>query len=252
MKIIIKTVLMMFMSVGVFAQSADEIIANYFEAIGGIENFKAIKGMKISAKVNQGGVDIPLEIVSLSDGRQYTKISLQGMELMQGVFDGESVWNTNFQSMTPEKSDAEASANQKLDANDFPSEFIDYKAKGYTLELVGKETMDGSETFKLKLTKEPKTVDGQSVEDVTYYFFDAEAFIPLAQESTMTQGPAKGQTMQIKFSDYQEVDGMYFPFSMSQGVKGGGAQTISFDSVELNPEISDDAFKFPESKEGDD
>ena len=250
MKIIIKTALLMLMSVSVFAQSADEIIANYFEAIGGLENLKAVKGMKITAKVNQGGMEIPLELVNLADGRMYTKVSLQGKDLMQGVFDGESVWSTNFQSMKAEKSDAESSANQKLDSNDFPSEFIDYKAKGYTLELIGNETMDGSETFKLKLTKEPKTADGKSVEDITYYYFDSEAFIPLAQESTMTQGPAKGQIMQIKFSDYQEVDGLYFPFAMSQGIKGGGAQTISFDSVELNPEVSDEMFKFPENQDG--
>ncbi len=248
MKIILKTAFLMLMSVSVFAQSADEIIANYFEAIGGLENFKAVKGMKANAKVQQGGNDIPLEIVRMSDGKTYTKVSFQGMEIMQGVFDGETMWNTNFQSMTAEKASAEASANQKLDANDFPSEFIDYKAKGYTLELMGTETIDGSETFKLKLTKEPRTIAGEKVEDITYYYFDSEAFIPLVQESTINEGPMKGKVSQMKFSDYQEVDGLYFPFSMSQGIKDMGAQSITIESIELNPEISDDVFKFPETK----
>lgn len=248
MKIILKTAFFMLMSVGVFAQSADEILTNYFEAIGGIENLKSLKGMKISAKVQQGGVDIPLEIVSLADGRQYTKVSVQGMEIMQGVFDGETMWSTNFQSMSPEKADAESSERQKLEANDFPIPFIDYKAKGYGLELLGTETIDGTETFKLKLTQEPITIDGEKTENVSYHYFDTEAFIPLVRESTINQGPQKGQMGQIKFSDYQEVEGMYFAFSMSQGIKDGPSQSIEITSVELNPEISNDAFKFPETK----
>ena len=47
------------------AQTADEIIANYFENIGGLKIGKKLKGIKMSAKVNQQGMEIPLEIVQL-------------------------------------------------------------------------------------------------------------------------------------------------------------------------------------------
>mgnify|MGYP000426680581 FL=1 len=50
----------------------------------------------------------------------------------------------------------------------------------------------------------------------------------------------------MKFSDYQEVDGMYFPFSLTQGVKDGGGQPITMDKIELNPTVDPSAFKFPE------
>ena len=59
-------------------------------------------------------------------------------------------------------------------------------------------------------------------------------------------GPGKGMVSEIKFSDYQEVDGLYFPFSMTQGVKGGGGQPITMDKIELNPTVDSGAFKFPE------
>lgn len=229
------------------AQTADEILTTYFENIGGLENLKNIKGMKMTAKVSQQGMEIPLEIVQLSDGRQMTIINFQGKEMKQGVFDGETLWSTNFMTMKAEKSDAETTANMKLEANDFPDSFIDYKEKGYTVEFLGKETIDGAETFKIKLTKEPVTVDGKQEENTSFYYFDTENYVPIVVQSEIRAGQGKGMTSEIKMSDYQEVDGIYFPHSMTQGIKGqpGGAP-ITISKIELNPTIDDSAFAFPE------
>ena len=73
------------------AQTADEILENYFENTGGLDAWKNLKGMKMTAKVNQGGMEIPLEIYNLKDGRQMTKITFQGKEIKQGVYDGETL-----------------------------------------------------------------------------------------------------------------------------------------------------------------
>lgn len=231
------------------AQTADEILSNYFENTGGEAQWKALKGMKMNAKVNQQGMEIPLEIYQMKDGRQMTVVKFQGKEIKQGVFDGETLWSTNFMTMKAEKSDEETTANLKLNANDFPDPFLDYKEKGYTVELVGTETMDGAETYKIKLVKEPLTIDGQTKEDVSYYYFDTENYVPIAVESEVNMGPMKGQTQLITFSDYQEVEGLYFPFSMSQGIKGGASQPITMESIELNPQLDEAAFNFPDEGE---
>ncbi|WP_088341975.1 LolA family protein [Robiginitalea sediminis] len=228
------------------AQTADEILDNYFENIGGRENLKAVTGMKMTAKVNQQGMEIPLEIYQLSDGRQMTVIKFQGKEIKQGVFDGETLWSTNFMTMKAEKSDAEATANFKLNTNDFPDSFLDYKDKGYTVEYVGEESVEGTPAYKIKLVKEPLTIDGETKEDVAFYYFDTENYVPIAMESEIHMGPMKGQMSWVTFSDYQEVDGLYFPFSMSQGVKNGGSQPITMETIELNPEVDAAAFAFPE------
>lgn len=232
------------------AQTADEILKNYFENTGGLDAWKSLKGMKMTAKVNQGGMEIPLEIYQLKDGRQMTKISFQGKTLKQGVFDGETLWSNNFMTMKAEKSDAEQTANFKLNTNDFPDSFIDYKEKGYTVELLGTETIDGAETFKIKLVKEPITVDGKQEDDISFYFFDVDNFVPIAVQSEIRTGPAKGQMSETTMSDYQEVEGMYFPFSMTQGVKGGQGQPITIDTIELNPTVDDSEFAFPEEMAG--
>jgi outer membrane lipoprotein-sorting protein len=228
------------------AQTADDILANYFENVGGLEKMMSIKGVKMTAKVSQGGMEIPLEILQLNDGRQMTIINFQGKEIKQGVFDGNTLWSHNFMTMKAEKSDAEATANFKLNSNDFPDSFINYKEKGYTVELMGKETIDGAETYKIKLVKEPIMVDGKQEEDVSFYFFDSENYVPIAVQSEVKSGPGKGMTSEVTMSDYQEVDGIYFPFSMTQGVKGQPGSPLTIESIVLNPTVEDGAFAFPD------
>ena len=231
-----------------FAQTKEEIIANYIENTGGAEAWNNLQGLKMTAKVSQGGMEIPIEMIQLKDGRQMTKISFQGKEIKQGVFDGKKLWSHNFMTMEAEESDAEATANFKLDANDFPNPFLDYEKKGYIIELMGKETIQGAETFKLKLVQEPKMVEGQEEESVSYYFFDTENFVPIAMQTEIKSGPAKGVIAETSFSDYQEVEGLYFPFSMSQGEKDKPGQPITFSSIEVNPTFEDSDFAFPDKK----
>ena len=66
------------------------------------------------------------------------------------------------------------------------------------------------------------------------------------QEQEIHAGPMKGNVSQTVFSDYQEVDGLYFPISLTQQVEGMGGQEIVIESVVINPEVEDELFNFPE------
>ena len=109
------------------AQTVDEIIDNYFENTGGVENWEKIEGVKMSAKVNQGGMEIPIEIVQLKSGKMMTTINFQGQSIKQGVFDWEVLWSTNFMSQKAEKSDEESTNMVKNEMNEFPDPFLNYK-----------------------------------------------------------------------------------------------------------------------------
>jgi len=230
------------------AQTVDEIIDNYFENTGGVENWEKIEGVKMSAKVNQGGMEIPIEIVQLKSGKMMTTINFQGQSIKQGVFDGEVLWSTNFMTQKAEKSDEESTNMVKNEMNEFPDPFLNYKEKGFTAELVGTETVDGSETFKIKLTTTPNIIEGKEVPSITYYFFDNENFVPIQVHEEIKVGPGKGMVSEIKLSDYQEAGGIYMPFSMTQGVKGQPGAPITMDSIEINPTIDDAEFAFPEEE----
>ena len=230
------------------AQTVDEIIDNYFENTGGVENWEKIEGIKMNAKVNQGGMEIPIEIVQLKSGKMMTTINFQGQSIKQGVFDGEVLWSTNFMTQKAEKSDEESTNMVKNEMNQFPDPFLNYKEKGFTAELVGTETVDGSETFKIKLTTTPNIIEGKEVPSIAYYFFDNENFVPIQVQEEIKVGPGKGMVSEIKLSDYQEAGGIYMPFSMTQGVKGQPGAPINMDKIEINPTIDDSEFAFPEEE----
>jgi outer membrane lipoprotein-sorting protein len=235
------------------AQTADEIIAKFIENTGGYDKWSKVEGLKMSAKVNQGGIEFPLVILQMKDGRQGQLITFQGKEIKQGMFDGKDLWSSNPMADKTERSDAESTENVKANLGaDFPLPLFDYKKFGYKVEFLGKETIDGTETFKIKYTKNPVKVDGKPKESVEYYFFDTENFIPLMVESELTQGPGKGMITQLKLSDYQEIPnsgGLIMPFSWTQGAKGqAGGQPINFTSIELNPKVDASVFTYPGQK----
>lgn len=222
------------------------ILDTYFENIGGRENWEALNSYKISAEVDGGGMMIPIEMYRTKEGHTITKFSFQGMEGVQGAFDGEVAWGTNFMTMKPEKSDAEETENIKRESQDFPDPFLNYESKGYKAEYIGKEIVDGVDCYKVKLTKKPQLVDGEDVENVEFFFFDQENFVPVQTESEMLSGEMKGEIAVTVFSDYNEVGGLvYMPHSVTYKTKGGEGQTIEFDSIELNPDIPEGFFSFP-------
>lgn len=239
----IKTITIAFLLMAISpisAQTADEIIHNYFENTGGEANWKNLKGVKMTAVANSQGMEIPVEVFQTKDGKQLIKINFQGQDITQVAFDGSTLWTTNFMTMQPEKADAEATGNMKKQTEDFPSPLLNYKEKGYSVELMGKETKDGAETYKIKLTQKPIMVGGVEQPNVTYFYFDTENFVPIVTENEITEGPQKGQMGTNTMSDYKEVNGLYFPFAISmQG------QVIAIKNVELNPEIDETIFAFP-------
>lgn len=227
----------------VYAQTADEIINNYLENTGGKDNWDKVQGVEMKGIMKMQGMEIPVEQTMLKDGRQSTTIEFQGQKMIWSAYDGKILWARNQMTMEAEKSDSEATENMKTTVKDFINPFLNYKDNGYQVELVGKETIDGTETFKIKLTKDPIIVNGQSQPNISHYYFDTENFVPIVIESEIPEGPMKGQKVKSSMSDYQEVNGLYFPFSQSSSF-----QSMEFKDIVLNPEVDETKFAFPVKK----
>jgi len=235
-----------FGSLTMSAQTVDEIIDTYIENIGGADAWSKVEGVKMFASVNQGGMDIPLEIYNLVGGKQYMKFNLQGKDIVQLAFDGETAWGVNFMTGAAEPKTSEEVENMKREMGNFPDPFLNYKEKGYTAELMGKETAEGVECFKIKLTKKPLLVNGVETPNEAYYFFDPDNYVPIMREQEIKQGEMKGQITQEVMSNYDEVDGLYFAFSSENKIKGTEqTQMIAFSKIELNPTVDDKMFEMP-------
>ena len=160
--------------------------------------------------------------------------------MTQVVFEGTSCWSTNMMTKKAKKMDSETLENMKKSAGkDFPDPFLNYKDKGYSAEYVGKETKEGTECHKVKLTKLPQTINGEKVDDVSFYYFDTENNVIVASEAEIKEGPMKGQMAGSSSSNYQEVEGIYFPFTMNQF-----GQEMTMKKITLNPTIDPKEFEF--------
>lgn len=232
---------------GSFAQTAEEIVSTYIENIGGQEEWSKVKSMKATGIGRQQGVDYPFTFTTLRDGRTLINIDLQGRQFTVEAFDGETQWAMNFQTQKPEASDSETSLNYKNRSKDnMPDAFMNYKEKGYEIELLGEEDFDGTSCYKIKLTKTPMLVDGVEKENIETYYFDKDNFVPIAMESVMMSGPASGATSTTIFTDYQEENGLYMPYSVVTKFNGQAMFEMVMKEVEFNVEVDESIFEMPE------
>lgn len=233
-----------FAAASVSAQNVDEIINSYYEKVGG-KKWDEVKAMKMTANVEQGGMQIPVEVVTTRDGKTYTEVTFMGNTMTMMAFDGNKSWTTNFMTMQPEESAADDSENAKRAALEFPNALFSCKKLGYKATLLGKEKIEGTECYKIKLDKKTMLVEGKEIPNVEYYYLDTENNVPIMVETEINSGEMKGKISQTKLSDYQEVEGVFVPYSTTSGIKDGPSQAIQFEKVEINPTVDEKKFSFP-------
>ncbi|MBC7883874.1 MAG: outer membrane lipoprotein-sorting protein [Saprospiraceae bacterium] len=229
------------------AQSADEIINKYFENTGGRDAWSKITSMKSTAKIKAQGMEFPT-VMLFKPMRTKIALTFQGLTIVQPAFDGTIGWQTNFMTMKAEKMETEDSEILKQEYADFPDPFLHYKEKGYTVMMEGSETVEGTDCHKLKLTKKPIMIDGKEEENATVYFFDKENFVPIMTRSIVKKGQGKGLNSESVFSDYQEVNGVMLPFTLNQKFDGQLQASVAIEKIELNVDIDEKEFAFPEEK----
>lgn len=236
-------------SFGLNAQSVDDILNSYFENTGGIDNWKKIEGLHIKGKMKMQGMEIPFESYQLKNGKSAQIANLQGKEMTFLAFDGKDAWGVNMMNMKPEKKNAETIETLKNATKEFPSAFLNYKEKGFEITLDGEKDIDGTATFKLKMVKDSVLMNGQKFPSIEYIYFDKENFVPIMKEAAIPVGPMAGQVAETYMGNYQEVNGMFFPFEMTSKINGQVMQSMIFDEYIVNPKVDEKIFAFPEIKE---
>jgi outer membrane lipoprotein-sorting protein len=217
------------------AQSVDDIIAKNIQARGG-DKLRAVQSVRMTGKLVVGpGIEAPVTIEIKRPGRMRLELVIQGMTIVQAV-DGDAGWT--IQPMTGKKDPERMSADDLKEAQDqadFEGPLVDYKKKGHKVELIGKEKIEGTDAYKLKVTKK----NG----DIETIFLDADAFLEIKSEGKRV---VRGNPVEFESTtgDYKDVSGVMFPFSIEFGAKSEKAK-ISVTKVDVNPKIDDARFKMP-------
>lgn len=196
MKRLFFSLLMLTVVFTVNAQTAEEVLAKHIEAIGGADAWRKVNSIKMEGALQVQGAELLVVQTVLHGKGSKQEFSVGGMTGFM-IITPAAGWNfMPFQGQqTPEPMTAEdiTKSQSQMDAQGV---LIDYAAKGHTVEYLGKDDVDGTECFKIKVT--PKG------EDPGTMFFDTKSYLLIRQVSKQNRN---GQEMEqtTNFSNYEKL-----------------------------------------------
>ena len=220
--------------------TAVELADRNVAAKGGIGKLHAIQSLRLTGRMLVGGDTTRLHTVMLVRRPQSIRYEaeLQGLTQVQ-AFDGTQGWQIDpFEgSKDPEKLSADDAKGLAEDAADFDGVLVDYRAKGYTVDYLGTEDVDGTAAYKLRVTRR----NG----DITTVYLDPDYFLEIRIVNRRIQHGVPSETV-TDYGDYERVNGVYFPFAQSSGIRGSSdRQKVQYDKAEANVVTDDAPFHLP-------
>jgi hypothetical protein len=220
------------------AQTLEEVVAAHLAARGGVGSIRAVQSLRMTGHASaEPGTEAPVTREVRRPGRIRTEFSFQGVTGVY-VLGGDAGWQVSpfGGSLEPEPMTADQEQAAR-DQADIDGPFIDASAKGLTLELTGRTTLDGRETYRVKVTSK-----GGNVRD---YYIDATSRLIVRVDSTRV---VRGTPMHVEttYTDYREVAGLMFAHAIEAGERGRPRRLrVVVDTVEVNPPIEEARFATP-------
>jgi len=222
------------------AQTVDVIIAKNIQAKGGADKLKSVRTIRTTAKFSQGSFRAEFRQENKRGDKVREEFIIQGLAQVQ-AYDGKTGWQISpfGGRKDPELLSQDDLKSLVVDA-DIDGPLVDYKEKGHKAELVGHDSMEGTDCFKIKLSMK----NG----DVRYYYLDADSYLELKLEIQTTIRGAL-QESELYYGDYEQVNGIYYPFAVEQAQKGSSSRAqFSVEKIEQNIPLEDAHFSIPVSK----
>jgi hypothetical protein len=219
------------------AQTVDDVVRRYLEARGGIAKLRSVQSLRLTGLMDLPGVSAPFVLELARPGRMRTEFTVEGQKGVR-AWDGRTAWEQlplpgeRPRPMSPEDA-AEARALADVDF----SPLVDAAAKGYTIELVGRDRLPGGDTWKL-------VVRGNDIPPRTLHL-DAKTHLVV---QTVDRRDVDGHEVEFvtEVGDYRTVNGLVFPHRIDVGPKGSPErQRLVIQRIEVNPPLDAARFAMP-------
>lgn len=218
------------------AQTADDLIAKYVEARGGMARLKAIESVRIERTVAATFNDIDIVIVKKRPNLYRSEQTPEGSPntIVRGFAD--VAWE-QAGGKTAVREGAGAVEQREVDG-DFDGFLVDYRAKGHTVALEGRETIGGADAWKLRVTMKSGAV--------RHVYLDARTFLERRHEATIELAPDRRVATTITFGDWRDVNGVKFPFAIEEERDAPGQTFVHYTrKIEVNVPVDDALFRPP-------
>ena len=211
--------------------TADQVIADYINAIGGQANIEKLKDISITSNATIQGMTLVFKQQQKGNDKFAVQVLMNNNPMQRVIINGDKgKMESPMQGMNKELKAEELKA-QKLEANLFPA--LQYTKLGIKTKLAGMEKVDGQDAYAVEVM----LPNGQKA---THYF-DKSTGLRLKEVNNL-ETPQGIVTQTKTYSDYKEVNGVKFPYVVETVI---GPQTIKAEvqNIEVNKNLSDDTFK---------
>ncbi|MDR2237070.1 MAG: outer membrane lipoprotein-sorting protein [Chryseobacterium sp.] len=213
--------ILLFITVSMYSQTAKEIIDKNIEQSGGLMNWKLLNSVLLQGKVVLGIKDeYPIKIYQQRPNLTKTVITVNGKDTAIEGFDGTKGYAMNY-------------AANKLQEypgyvpESFDNDFIDWENKGFDAKYLGKEKVGEIYCHKVELTKNVNK---------NIYYFDTKTYMLLKEIK-------KDET--LVYADYKKVGNLLMPFRIeSSSTKKDGDYVMLLNRVDVNKVFPANIFKF--------
>jgi outer membrane lipoprotein-sorting protein len=220
------------------AQTVDEVVRRYVEARGGATKLHAVQSLRLTGTLELPGVSAPYVLELKRPNKMRTEFTVEGQTGIQ-AFDGRTAWKKlplpgeKPRAMEPDEA-AEARAQADVDM----SPLVDSAAKGYTVELQGRDRLPGGDTFKL-------VVQGKDGPPRTMHIDTRTHLVVETLDRRQVDG--KSVEMVTEIGDYRPEGGLVFPHRVEVGPRDAPdqRQRLVVEKVEINPPLDDARFSMP-------
>lgn len=221
--------------ISTYAQTADEIIAKNTAAMGGEAKLKDLKTQYVEGSMEVQGQSVPIKKWVRQNEAMRLEFNVMGSNNIQ-VVTRSAGWSLMPVMMQTAPQDMDSATLKIMQTQlDLRGELYDYKNKGKKIELSGKEDVNGTPAYKLKVTG-----DGGATGDV---YIDANTFLIV---KTVNNINIKGQSLELvlQMSDYRKTpEGYAYAATTTQTP---GDVKINVSKVDVNTPVADTLFTKPQ------
>jgi hypothetical protein len=209
----------------------DELLAKNLEAKGGAK-VRDLQSMKQVSSMSMQGMTATMTVYSKRPNRLRQEVTFGGQTVTSG-FDGVTPWIVN--PMTGSNRPIAVTgpqADMLREQGDFDGPLVDYKAKGYTVELLGLETIADRKLHHIRMMS--------ATRQVVHLYLDAATNLEARRVTEV-----ETTKLEQELSDYRPVGGVMVPFSIRLMVNGVPQSEMKVQTVEVNLPMDEAIFRMP-------
>jgi len=212
----------------------DDIMSKHFQA-SEMEKLQQVNTIIMTGLRVQQDI-MPLKIVRKRPNLFLMEFDVADLTAYQ-VFDGTVAWTT-----APWTGNAapqvlpEARARDMMYQSDFDGILYKWKEKGHHLDLMGIDTVEAEQAYKIKLTRSDSAVQ--------YYHIGCKDLL-LKKQTTFRVIRGEEIAIENYYRDYRNVEGIPFAFVIETRYPGRSV-SMEFDSIEMNAPVENKLFSMSE------